>query len=395
MAVTTALSLLVLAAARTVPVTHATRFVRPAAATAVGGVAGLACLGYLYGVRSLYEIGPFSAVAVHTAACLGALALAELAVVPDGVLTNVIRGSGPGAVLSRRLLPVAVIVLPTLAYLRLRGQQAGWYDTHFGIAILATGSVMVVTSVTLIAARGLDHADEARQKLVLELREVNDSLESQVGERSHRLVEKEAQVAVFADRDRIAADLHDRIIQRIFANGMQLESIAARVNDKALSGRIVSIVDDLDKGIAELRETIFMLKTLSTPTDLDTNVHETAHDASRVLGFNPSVAMTGELTRVPSDAGTHLLAVLRESLSNVARHADASEVDVTLIVDEHVTLIVRDNGRGLPSELAHASGTKNIQVRAETLGGTAQWTANEPQGTEFRWRIPLADPWVL
>ncbi len=197
-------------------------------------------------------------------------------------------------------------------------------------------------------------------------------------------------LAVFEDRDRIARDLHDLVIQRLYATGMSLQSLAARLGESENGRRISSAVDALDETIREIRSAIFSLHSRDggDQTGLQARILEVVEDATSALGFAPAVRMSGHLDDVPADAGEHLIGALREALSNAARHANASKVDVTIEAGLQLTLLVRDNGAGM-KQVGHRSGLANLAERAELLGGSLRTGTADGGGTELEWRVPL------
>jgi signal transduction histidine kinase len=198
------------------------------------------------------------------------------------------------------------------------------------------------------------------------------------------------QLAVLGDRDRIARDLHDLVIQRLFATGMSLEG-ALRGMPPDKTERVQQAVVDLDATIREIRSTIFALQN---PAPI---AGESARDAvlgltrayRGTLGFEPSVTFVGPVdTLIPTATAEQILAVLREALSNVAKHAHASAVAVELRADnDYAELEVRDNGIGIPPE-THRSGLANMAARAKSLGGTFEAEPGET-GTTVVWRVPI------
>ncbi len=199
------------------------------------------------------------------------------------------------------------------------------------------------------------------------------------------------QLAVLSDRDRIARDLHDLVIQRLFATGMSLEgSLRGMPADKA--DRVQQAVVDLDATIREVRSTIFALQNPApiAGEGVREAVLTLTHSYCETLGFEPSVTFSGPVdTLIPAAVAEQMLAVLRESLSNVAKHAQASAVTVALHADpDAAELTVRDDGVGIPAG-THRSGLANMAARANDLGGTFEATA-EGNGTTAVWRVPLA-----
>jgi len=197
-------------------------------------------------------------------------------------------------------------------------------------------------------------------------------------------------LAVFEDRDRIARDLHDLVIQRLYATGMSLQSLAARLGESEDGRRISSAVDALDETIKEIRSAIYSLHSRAggDQAGLQARVLEVVEEAATALGFAPALRMSGHLDDVPADAGEHLIGALREALSNAARHANASQVDVTIEAGLQLTLLVRDNGTGM-KQVGHRSGLANLAERAELLGGSLRTGAADGGGTELEWRVPL------
>lgn len=198
-----------------------------------------------------------------------------------------------------------------------------------------------------------------------------------------------AEHALLAERDRMARDLHDRVIQRIFAAGMTLQTAARLARNPAAVTRIETVIGDLDTAITELRETIFTLRHGYRPhAGLRDQIIALTSETAPVLGFTPAVSFNGTPSTIPDQIAQHLLAVCREALSNIARHAGATTATITLSTGREVVLQVSDNGRGL-GQPSRASGLANMRQRAETLGGTFQVTSQPGDGTRLEWRVPL------
>lgn len=223
------------------------------------------------------------------------------------------------------------------------------------------------------------------------------------------------ELAVMHDRDRIARDLHDLAIQRLFATGMTLQSTTRAIADRPEAAeRVRRAVDDLDTTIRIVRSTIFDLRTDgSTHGGLRHRIAETARTAARALGFRPSVRIDGPVDSVvPDDLAEHVAAVAAEAVSNASRHAGASRIDIVLSADESVTLTVTDDGIGPGARTATASasvhgpasgtatgtdvrrarrggGLANMRERAELCGGTLTVEAPVGGGTRISWSAPL------
>jgi signal transduction histidine kinase len=208
-----------------------------------------------------------------------------------------------------------------------------------------------------------------------------------------RLHERVAEMAMFEDRERIARDLHDTVIQRLFATGMSLQGAIRLVQSDpgAAASRIESAVDDLDLTVKHIRTAIFGLERGRVDDDgLRQRVLSLVHEAAGPLGFEPRVLLDGPLdTGVDAAVGPELLATLREALSNVARHARASHVDIELTVDDEVCLRVIDDGVGPPDDSTpRGNGLSNMASRAEKLGGELHIGAAPGAGTLLEWRAP-------
>ena len=205
-----------------------------------------------------------------------------------------------------------------------------------------------------------------------------------------RLQDRVKQFAVLEDRERIARDLHDRVIQRLFATGMALQA-AGRITEKPEVGaRLQETVDEIDETIREIRNTIFGLTT-PTRRGLRVDILSAADEAREGLGFAPQVHLEGPVeTIVPDNVAEQLLAVVREALSNVARHAEASKVDVVVTAGADLTLRVVDDGRGYkPTHVGRGIG--NMEGRARELGGKFTVDAGNHGGTIVEWRVPLGE----
>ncbi|MDG4837584.1 GAF domain-containing sensor histidine kinase [Micromonospora sp. WMMD967] len=209
-------------------------------------------------------------------------------------------------------------------------------------------------------------------------------------ERARGQEERELLV-VLEDRERIARDLHDVVIQRLFATGLQLQSAAPMMGRPEVAKRINTAVDDLDATIRDIRRTIFELRTPMTAA-LRTEIREAIELAAESLGFKPHLEVNGPLdSAVPDAIRPDLTAVLREALSNTVRHAQATRVAVAVRVDAgRVSVTVTDDGVGCDPAAARG-GLVNLRERAEGHGGTFTIRPVEPHGTEVIWSVPLRD----
>ncbi len=207
-------------------------------------------------------------------------------------------------------------------------------------------------------------------------------------DRAQALADRE-ELAVISDRERIARDLHDVVIQRLFATGLQLQGAALVATGPDITERLDRAVTDLDQTIKDIRGTIFELQQPRSGS-LRAQLRALAREYVPVLGYSPTVRTSGPLdTVVPDLVREQLLPVLREALSNLARHAQASHAEVAVLVRaDELRLSVLDDGVGLASDPIE-SGLRNARRRAATLGGTLELEDRDPRGTSFTWRVPL------
>jgi signal transduction histidine kinase len=203
-------------------------------------------------------------------------------------------------------------------------------------------------------------------------------------------------LSVYQDRDRIARDLHDLVIQRLYATGMSLEGTMPMITRPEVASRITNAVDAMDETIKDIRATIFALQAHDATGQpyLRGDIVVLVEEMTPLLGFAPSLRLGAGLgVPVSPELAGQVLAALREALSNAARHADASGVDVTVDVDPDgmLSVLVIDDGAGIPAG-AHRSGLRNLAERAENLGGKLRLSPADPTaptpGTRLEWRVP-------
>jgi signal transduction histidine kinase len=200
-------------------------------------------------------------------------------------------------------------------------------------------------------------------------------------------------LVLLEDRDRIAKDLHDTVIQRLFATAMTLMSAIKITEHPDVAVRVQRAVDDLDETIRQIRSTIFALQAApGGHPALRNRVLAVTDGISESLGFAPAVRLEGLVdTTVNDEIGEQLIAVLHEALSNVVRHAHAHRVSVSVHAGEALVLIVEDDGTGIPPG-GRRSGLRNLADRAGNLGGSFEIRDREGGGTVLEWRVPLVIP---
>lgn len=207
-----------------------------------------------------------------------------------------------------------------------------------------------------------------------------------------RLHQRASEIEVLEDRERIARDLHDRVLQDLFAIGLEIQGTARRAEDDALAQRLDRHVEDLDRTIREIRTVIFGFGSGPVMrTALHQSVVDVVAQAARALGFAPALRVDGPIdSAVPDLLAQELLAVLREALANVARHAGATQVEVRVIVGElHLLLEVADDGCGMPVGTGGGNGVRNMERRASDLGGSVAFEPGPAGGTTLQWSVPL------
>lgn len=204
------------------------------------------------------------------------------------------------------------------------------------------------------------------------------------------LAESQRQSSLISDRERLARDLHDTVIQELFATGMHLQATLQLMDGEARD-RISNAVDTIDEIIRHVRETIFGLAN-ATGSAVQTRLEDVVRSYDEHLAAPATLTLSGELNAVPDHIVDQLVPTLREALSNVAQHANAREVRIVVgIVADRVQLEVRDDGGGLQqaTESRQGRGLRNLAERAQGLGGELVVTDNGGRGTAVIWGAPL------
>jgi signal transduction histidine kinase len=199
------------------------------------------------------------------------------------------------------------------------------------------------------------------------------------------------QLDVYEDRDRIARDLHDHVIQRVFAAGLALQAVLPRVDDAQARSRVGFVVRQLDDTVRDIRTTIFDLKT-TADADAGGSVRRRLLDIVNETAdgiLEPTVRMSGAIdTLVTGELAADVEAVVREGVSNAARHSGGGHVTVTLDVADEVVVEIVDDGRGIDPQAAR-SGLRNLEQRAGGHGGQSAVEVVRDGGTRLRWSAPL------
>lgn len=208
------------------------------------------------------------------------------------------------------------------------------------------------------------------------------ALEFAEQQRSQRLLD------VLEDRDRIARDLHDHVIQRLFVTGLTLQATMRRITEPEVAARLQTAVEQLDETVREIRTSIFDLHSTDN-TSLRRRLLDLVAGLTESTDLSPAVRMSGTVDNsVPPELAEHVEAVVREAVTNAVRHASATELTVLIDAGEDVVITVQDNGVGIPAD-ASRSGLRNLAHRASKFGGTLAVRATEGGGACVVWRVPL------
>lgn len=195
------------------------------------------------------------------------------------------------------------------------------------------------------------------------------------------------------DRDRIARDLHDSVIQRLFAIGLSLQGTARLIERPEAVLRIAEAIEKLDETIRQLRKAIFDIELTITKEGLHPKVLDLVHELRPVLGIHPQVTLSGAVDHaVTGLLAEEVLAVLREALTNVGKHAKATQVVITIAADDDLRIVVADDGVGVGASAEGSKGgrgLKNMRQRAERLGGGMVIGTSREGGTRLTWYVPL------
>ena len=205
--------------------------------------------------------------------------------------------------------------------------------------------------------------------------------------RVHRLREE---LLVFTDRDRIARDLHDLVIQRLFAAGLSVQSLTRFTKDELATERIRNITGELDEAIRSLRDTIYSLRSSSGETELlSGRIRRVTRSSAKSMAFTPRLTLTGPVDAVTPDKADNVVAVVSEGLSNAIRHSGADAISVSVaVIKGKVTVVITDNGSGFDAS-QERNGLANLEDRARMLEGECTITTAPNAGTSVEWSVPL------
>ncbi len=194
------------------------------------------------------------------------------------------------------------------------------------------------------------------------------------------------------EHERIGRDLHDTVIQELFAIGMSLQAVHGEAESPRVAERLERAVDSLDETIRQIRSTIFELNMGSRPRTMTNELRQMVESLALTLGFEPAITLVGPIDyALPEAVAAHVLPTVREGLTNIARHAVATRAEVLVQLDGDLLRVeVRDDGVGITDGLARSSGLANLARRATELGGSLQVRRNGERGTVLEWCVPVA-----
>lgn len=300
---------------------------------------------------------------------------------PDTVTGRAIpvAGSTSGEVF-RDQVPRAV---PDLAY-----DVADGLDVEFGPALaLPMGNADAIAGVLLtVRAPGSPAFDEAQMQIVSSFAD-----QAALALRHAQAQTATRELEVLADRDRIARDLHDHVIQRLFAVGLAMQSTHRRAKNPVVAQRLGEHIDQLHEVIQDIRTAIFDLQNAAIERrGLRTTLHETITELTQDSAVRTTVRMAGSLDELPVGLAEDVEAVVREAVSNAVRHSRGDELGVIVCAEEaELTVEVTDNGAGIPEVPTRRGGLLNLDKRASDHGGCLTVERPATGGTRLLWAVPV------
>lgn len=310
--------------------------------------------------------------------------------VPTGDVTElvVIASSGDAAEGHQNPIPVAGTAIGQAFVQRTPGRLNGEYvgtGVPAGPALILPLRATDAVAGVLIALRPVGAQPFRPEELDMMAAFADQAaLAWQLASTQHRMRE----LSILTDRDRIARDLHDHVIQRLFAVGLALQGTIARARSDEVQQRLSESVDDLQEIIQEIRTTIFDLHGGSSGVTRLRQRLDEAVAAFTGSGVRTSAQYVGPLSVIDATLADHAEAVVREAVSNAVRHSGATALTVTVTVDDDLSIDVTDNGRGIGVDVT-GSGLTNLRRRAEEVGGSFALSTAGGGGTTLLWRAPL------
>ena len=366
----------------------------------------LAFIGYFYGVETLYRVGPYFTIGLHTVVAIGLLCAGILFARPDRGIMALVTSDKLGGLVARRMLPAAILVPLIVGWLRVSGQRAGLYGLGFGSAVYATVLVVTFTTLVIYLAGVLNRADCERQEgerrehsRRLELEALTEQLS--ISRENLRGLAARLQAVREEERTRVAREIHDVLAQELTRLKMdiswlnrQLAHPPDAVKQQHLREKLAGMSELTDAAITSVQK----IATELRPVVLDSlglcaAIEWQARDFEGRTGIECSATAPDLDQPLERERSTALFRILQESLTNVARHAEATRVEIELnCQDGWVSLSVRDNGRGIRAdELSdpRSVGLLGMRERAALLGGECHIRNSSQGGTVVEARLPV------
>lgn len=289
-------------------------------------------------------------------------------------------------VLMRERVPLLLMAMPGDRHV---GQLAGELADLGGVDVLGACAIVPITvgevEVALLALAWDPEARGAANETMGLLRVFAEQMGLAI--EAGRAQRQRARSRLLEERDRIARDMHDHVIQRLYAAGLTLQA-GARQTQGPVRERIEGVVDELDLAVKDLREAIFELHQHLPEGGLGPEIEILVEQFAEHSGFVPDLAFEGTLGEVPPHLEQDVVAVVREGLSNIMRHSRARDAQVRVSTLDGLVVTIQDDGVGV-TDRGGRSGLENLANRAAAHGGTFSISARAPNGTLLRWRVPL------
>lgn len=337
---------------------------------------------------------PLAVVVETVASAVGAELVCLVRPVEEGLLIEVARGDEAAAVEGTIMPAEGSLVVqalesgsPVVVESLSRGESPGSYGPTVAVPLVGDG--LPLGALTISRPAGSERFSTADLEMAADF-----ARQTSVAIAFARARDDRQQLELVEERTRIARDLHDHVIQRLFGAGLALQSVST-LADPAVAGRIGEQIDALDAAIAEIRTVVFTLQSrpaVQRP-GLRHRVLDVATAATPALGWSPRLSFAGAVDLfVDDDLADDVVAVVREGLANVARHAGAGRGDVRIeLTGDRLVVVVEDDGAGPPAHPERSSGTQNLADRAAARGGTFALLPAEPAGTRLEWTIPFGE----
>jgi signal transduction histidine kinase len=355
----------------------------------------LAFIGYFYGVEMPHRTAPYVTIAFHTVLGFAGLSLGVLFVRPQHGLIAGLLADSPGSVVARRLLPAAILFPLVVGWLSILAQRAGLSGLGFGTALFALSLIVAFTALIAWAAQGLNRTDAERRSIEEELLGSREQLRALAGK---------LQAAREQERASLAREIHDTMAQELTRLKLDLAWLSRRLA-KPLTEPDQSLLKEKLEGMRAIADTsistVQRLATQLRPVVLDTLGLQAAiewqvRDFESRSGLRCEIGLPENNVAIDPERSTALFRILQESLTNIARHAQATEVQVNLrCTPNTICLTIRDNGSGIAEGKLmdpHSLGLTGMRERAALLEGDCQVLPSPSGGTQVEVSLPYPNP---